>query len=91
MKSSSNWALALILWLPLAMPATAQTLQDDDGPAELPPSEFEGRRYVDSTGCVYIRAGVDNAVTWVPRVTLDRELVCGFQPTFAEEGNAAER
>ncbi|MDG1431640.1 MAG: SPOR domain-containing protein [Paracoccaceae bacterium] len=58
-------------------------------PAEYPPVPFEGREYVDSKGCVFIRAGVDGATNWVPRVTRDRNPVCGFEPTFTTQQLAA--
>lgn len=61
--------------------ADAQSLRNADEPAEFPPDSFTGRQYVDSRGCVYIRAGFDGAVTWVPRVDRGRNVVCGFQPT----------
>ena len=61
----------------------AQSLRNADEPAEFPPSTYKGRQYVDSRGCVYIRAGIDGNVTWVPRVSRSRTLVCGFQPSNA--------
>lgn len=60
----------------------AQSFSPMDSPAEFPPSSYSGKQYVDSRGCVYIRAGIDGNVTWVPRVTRDRKVVCGFKPTF---------
>ena len=56
--------------------AGAQTLRADNGPAERPPVSFKGKQYIDSKGCVYIRAGYGERVTWVPRVNRKRQVYC---------------
>lgn len=61
----------------------AKTLRNADEPAEFPPSSFSGKQYVDSRGCVFIRAGIDGNVTWIPRVSRSRSVICGFKPTNA--------
>lgn len=57
-------------------------------PAELPPASFTGSQFADSTGCIYVRAGSAGAVQWVPRVTRDRQPLCGFQPSFSNTSAA---
>lgn len=59
----------------------AQTLKSAGPPAEYPPASYTARQYVDSRGCVYIRAGIDGNVNWVPRVTRSRKQICGYEPT----------
>lgn len=76
-------ALSLMMATGTFTTATAQPLRDAGPPAEFPPASYQGKQYIDSRGCVYIRAGIDGNVTWVPRVTRKRQLVCGFQPTLS--------
>ncbi|WP_254892303.1 SPOR domain-containing protein [Roseovarius sp. A-2] len=66
-------------------PAPAQSLRDAPVPAEFPPSSYNARQYVDSQGCIFVRAGVAGNVTWVPRMTRSREPLCGFKPTLTAQ------
>jgi len=57
-------------------PVLARSIQSDTGPAELPPASFRGKQYVDSQGCVDIKAGYGKQVSWVPRVNRKRQVFC---------------
>ncbi|WP_430464861.1 SPOR domain-containing protein [Tabrizicola sp.] len=64
-----------------AASAQAQSVARVGGPANLPPAGFEGQQWVDSRGCVFLKAGYGGQVTWVPRVGRDRRAMCGYPPT----------
>ena len=81
-------ATALIIGLSTGN-LNAQSLRNADEPAEFPPASYTGKQYVDSKGCVFVRAGFDGAVTWVPRVSRSRKVLCGFEPTLSRSEVAA--
>lgn len=71
--------------------ADAQGLRNADEPAEFPPSSFTGKQYIDSKGCVYVRAGIDGNTTWVPRVSRARKHICGQTPSLGSTQVAAAK
>jgi SPOR domain len=71
--------------------AMADTVAEVGGPRELPPSSFKGQQYVDSRGCVFLRAGLGGRTNWVPRVSRDRQVLCGYPPTLAALGRVPLR
>lgn len=62
--------------------AFSQTIAQIGGPAEQPPSGYSGDQFVDSRGCVFLRAGLAGQARWVPRVSRARTVLCGYPPTF---------
>ena len=89
-----NYTSIIVLTLGLtlagagALQAQSRSLRDATVPAEFPPASFKGKQYVDSLGCIFIRAGIDGNVTWVPRVNRNRKQVCGFKPTLPPGASA---
>ncbi len=69
-------------------PAMAQS-KINNVPANFPPASFSGKQFVDNRGCVYVRAGFDGAVNWVPRVSRNRKQICGQTPSFGTTTAAA--
>lgn len=89
MKLTSIIALVVISAAIGFGPVQAQILDKSAVPAEFPPESFTGNQYVDSNGCIFIRAGISGNVTWVPRVGRDRKQICGYQPSAAGVGTLA--
>lgn len=77
----------------LAGVASAQTRPT---PAEFPPPDYRGQQYVDSKGCLFLRAGTAGATECFPRVTRKGVPLCGNPPSgnrvpiAGEAGGAVE-
>lgn len=77
------WPVAAVVTALVSASASAQTVSSVGGPRELPPAGYTQQQYVDSRGCVFLRAGLGGTVRWVPRVGRDKKAMCGATPTFA--------
>ncbi len=82
MLSKSVFAAVFITILG-ASGVMADTVTQVGGPREVPPISFKGQQYVDSRGCVFLRAGLNGRTNWVPRVNRERQVLCGYPPTLA--------
>jgi hypothetical protein len=78
--SANRVSAAFAVFVALSLSAQAQVSLS---PAELPSAEFQGREYVDSRGCVFLRSTFGGEVTWVPRFGADRQPICNGQATTA--------
>jgi hypothetical protein len=89
MKFTRVIALAVIAASTGIAGVHAQNLRNASQPAEFPPASYKSTQYVDSRGCVFVRAGISGNVTWVPRVTRSRNQVCNQKPSLAGRVAAA--
>ena len=64
-----------------ALSSGVQAQTNGSDPVNMPPDGFDGRAFVDSDGCAFLRSTFDGQVTWVPRYGSDREPICGQTPT----------
>ena len=69
-------------WSVVGRPVQALSMAEAGKPAEMPPANFSGIQFVDSRGCIYIRAGYGGQIIWVPRVTRKREVICGQNSSY---------
>ncbi len=77
---------AVLAILALAAPVLADEPAE---PAEMPPAGYAGQQYVDSKGCLFLRAGRVGEVLWVPRVTREGVPLCG-NPTSGQRVPVAD-
>lgn len=67
--------------LAVAVTGSAAQAETRQQPAELPPASYSGNQYIDSEGCVFLRAEFAGKTSWVARLGRDRKPVCGYDPT----------
>lgn len=76
---------AVALGICLAAGVRAQSLAEVSTPANPPPASFKGQQFIDSRGCVFVRAGFGGRVNWVARIDARKRPICGMLPTGAAE------
>jgi hypothetical protein len=77
MRAGLTFRLAVVFWTALAFASLAEPLV----PAELPPADYAGQQYVDSKGCLFLRAGQEGNERWIPRVTREGTPLCDNPPS----------
>jgi SPOR domain len=53
----------------------------EGGPSPPPPADYLGEQFVDSQGCLYLRAGRPGETVWIPRVSRGGAPMCGYPPS----------
>lgn len=76
------FAVTLCVAVAVGTMSSAQSLAKVGGPKEVPPASFKGDQFVDSRGCIFVRAGISGTTSWVPRIGADHKVLCGYPPTF---------
>ena len=69
--------------------AEARSVAQIGGPANPPPASYKGQQFVDSRGCLFLRAGSGRNVNWVSRIDAKRKPICGMLPTGSPAAQAA--
>lgn len=73
----------------LATVLAGAALAQISGPANPPPASYKGQQFVDSRGCLFLRAGFGGTVNWVMRVDRNHKPICGMTPSGSAAAQAA--